>query len=98
MDLCEKVERRPGARIPMRWCEQTGIDWKGAREKAEATEEAAEPALTGTDSESEADTPDGTAIGTGEEASLGVSSSSGAGRRNNYIGWGPKASTKLSYF
>ena len=37
-----------------------------------------EPALTSSDSESEADTPDGTARGTGEEASLGVSGSSGA--------------------
>ena len=55
-----------------------GIDWKGAREKAEGTEEAAEPALTGIDLESEADTLDGTTRGTGEEASLGTSCSSGA--------------------
>ena len=78
LDLCEKAERRPGARVPMRWWEQIGIDWKGAREKAEATEEAAEPALTGMDLESKADTPDGNARGTGEEASLGASRSSGA--------------------
>ena len=59
-----------------------GIYWKGAREKAAVSEEAAEPALTGSgsglDSESEADTPDGTAISTGEEASPGASGSSGA--------------------
>ena len=59
------TERRPGARVPRRWWEQTGIDWKGAREKAEATEEAAELALTGTDLESEANIPDGTRRGTG---------------------------------
>ena len=33
--------------------------------------------MTGMDSESEADTPDGTARGTGEEAYLGASGSSG---------------------
>ena len=41
-------------------------------------EEAAELALTGSDLESEADTPYGTASGTGEEAYLGASGSSGA--------------------
>ena len=67
LDLCEKVERRPGAQVPILWWEQTGIDCKGDREKAEATEEATETALTltGTDLESEADTPDGTASGRG---------------------------------
>ena len=38
---------------------------EGAREKAAVTEEAAETALTGSASESEADTPDGTASSTG---------------------------------
>ena len=65
LDLCEKAEIRPGARVPRRWWEQTGIDWKGVREKAEATEEAADPELTGTDLYSKADTLDGTARGTG---------------------------------
>ena len=78
LDLCEGVVRRTGSQVPRRWWEQTGIDWKGDREKAEAREEAAGPALMGTDSESEADTPDGTARGRGEEASLGASGSSGA--------------------
>ena len=55
LDLCEKSVRRPGARVPRRWWEQTGINWKGARERAEAAEEAAKPALTDTNSESEAD-------------------------------------------
>ena len=44
---------------------------------------AAEPELTGSDSEPKADTPGGTAGGTGEEASLGAS---GAGRRINSSG------------
>ena len=75
--------RRPGAWVPRRWWEQTGIDWKASREKAAAkekdeAEKAVEPELTGSDSEPEADTPGGTASGTGEEASLGASGSSGA--------------------
>ena len=36
LDLCEKAKRRPGAQVPGRWWEQTGIDCKGARERAEA--------------------------------------------------------------
>ena len=40
--------------------------------------EAAEPDLTGSDSEPKTATPGGTARGTGEEASLGASGSSGA--------------------
>ena len=55
------------------------IDWKGARERVEAAE-AAEPGTKALmDSESEVDdTTDGTVRGTGEEASLGASGSSGA--------------------
>ena len=77
LDLCEKALRRSGARVPKRWWDQTGIYWKGDREKAEAAAVAAEPSLTDTDSESEEDahTTDGTARGTGEEASLGKSGS-----------------------
>ena len=101
LGLCEGGVIRPGARVPRRLWEQTGIDWKGAREKAAATEEkaaeAAEPELTGSESEPEADTPEGAVCGTGEEASLGTSGSSGAGRRINYIGREPKAST-LEFF
>ena len=83
MGLCEVTERRPGTRVPRRWWEQTGIDCKAAREKAAANEgdneaEAAEPDLTGSDSEPATATPGGTAGGTGEEASLGASGSSGA--------------------
>ena len=61
MDLCKGEVRRPGARVPNRWWEQTGIDWKGAREKAAATEgeavKAAEPELTGLDLDSKAGYP-----------------------------------------
>ena len=75
------AERRQGTRVPQRWWEQTGIDWKLDREKAAAQEgeNEAEPELTGSESDSEPETtPGGTAGGTGEEASLGSSGSSGA--------------------
>ena len=69
----------------MRWWEQTWIDWKADREAAaakngddEAEAEAAEADLTGSDSEPETATPGGTVGGTGEEACLGASGSSGA--------------------
>ena len=82
LGLCEGALILPGARVPRRWWEQTGIDWKVSREKASAMEEeaaeAAEPELTGSYSEPEADTLEGTVCGTGEEASLGASGSSGA--------------------
>ena len=48
-----------------------------AEKEEDEAEEAAEPELTGSKSEPEADTPEGTAGGTGEEASLGASGSSG---------------------
>ena len=87
LGLCEVAERRTGTRVLRRWREQTGIDWKAAREKAAAKdgdeeEEAAEPILMGSDSDSDsktkAATPGGVAGGTGEEESLGASGSSGA--------------------
>ena len=81
LDLCEKAIRWPSARVPRRWWEQTGIDWKGAREKAEAAAEAAKPgtkALKDSESEADANTTDGTVRGTGEEESLGASGSTGA--------------------
>ena len=80
LDLCEKAKRRPGARVPSRWWEQKGIDWKGDRERAEAAAESAEPGTKAlTYSESEADnTTDGNIRDMGEEASLGASGSSGA--------------------
>ena len=56
-----------------------GIDWKGAQERAAVA--VAEPGTEAfMDSESE-DEMDGAVGGTGEEASLGASGSSGAGRK-----------------
>ena len=81
LGLCEVAERRQGTRVPWRWWEQTGIDWKSAREKAAAQEgeNEAEPEFTGSESESEPETtPGGTAGSTGEKVSLGASGSSGA--------------------
>ena len=83
LGLCEVTERRRGTRVPRRWWEQRGIDWKAAREAAAAKNGdneavAEELELTGLDSEPETATPGGTAGGTGEEASLVASGSSGA--------------------
>ena len=83
LGLCEVTERRPGTRVPRRLWEQTGVYWKAAREAAAAKNRedeamAEEPELTGSDSEPETTAQGGTAGGTGEEASLGASGSSGA--------------------
>ena len=72
LDLCEQATRQPGARVSWWWWEQTGIDLKGAREKAAA---AAAEKETEADSESE-DEPEGSAGGRGEEESQGASGSS----------------------
>ena len=76
MDLCENSTWRPGARVARRWQEQKRIDWKGGQERAASA--AAEPGTEeDPDSESE-DAIDGAVGGTGDEASLGASGSSGA--------------------
>ena len=67
---------------------QTGIDWKAAREAAAAKNGddeamAEEPELTGSDSDAETTAQGGTDGGTGEEASLVASGSSGGGRRTD---------------
>ena len=85
LGLCDMAERRRGTRVPQRWWEQSGIDWRLAREKAAAAaaqaganEAASETPGSGLGLELDPDpTPGGTAGGTGEEASLGVSGSSG---------------------
>ena len=59
---------------------------------------AEEPELTGSDSDPKTATPGGTAGGTGEEAYLGVSGSSGAGRRIDLSGGDPKKHDQSSYF
>ena len=99
LGLCEVTEIRPGTRVPRRCWEQTGIYWKAAREKAAAKDgddevEVAEPDLTGLVSEPETATPGGTAGGTGDEAYLGASGSSGAGRSIDLSGRDPKSMTK----
>ena len=100
LGLCEVTERQPGTRVPRRWWEQTGIDWKAAREEAAAKNgddeaEEAEPDLTGSDSDPKTATPGGTAGGTGEEASLGASGSSGAEWRIDLSGREPKSTTNV---
>ena len=86
LGLCEVAQRRRGTRVPQRWWEQWVIDWRLAREKAAAAaaqaganEAATETPGSGSEAESDpAPMPGWTAGGTREEASLGVSRSSGA--------------------
>ena len=82
------AERQRGTRVPQRWWEQSGIDWRLAREKAAAAAAAARAGANeaafktpGSGSEAESDpapTPGWITGGTREEASLGVSGYSGA--------------------
>ena len=44
LGLCEVAERRRGTRVPQRLWEQSGIDWKMAREKGEREAATAEHA------------------------------------------------------
>ena len=79
--LCEGTERRGRTRVPQRWWEQTGIDWRLAREKNESEEVAVERTATETAGTTTA-TPEtelsDSGKGSGEEESLGASGSSGA--------------------
>ena len=88
LGLCEVAERRRGTRVPQRWWEQSGLDWKLAREKGErasataehagATAEEIETPGSGTRAVSETALTSGWNTGnTGEEASVGASGSSG---------------------
>ena len=83
--LCEGSERRGGTRVPQRWWEQKGIDWKLARERTENAETegtttetagAETTASAGAEATSESDT--GSEEGKEGEESLGASGSSGA--------------------
>ena len=80
--LCEGSERQGGTRVPQRWWEQTGIDWRLAREKNKRAEAAGERITTETAGTTTA-TPEtelsDSEKGSGEEASLGASGSSGSG-------------------
>ena len=75
LGLCEVTERRGGTRVPQRWWEQPGIDWKMSREQGERAAEAAGHA--GATAEKTTTGTPGSGKGTGEEASLGASGSSG---------------------
>ena len=59
---------------------------------------AEEPELTGSDSEPETTAQSGTADGTGEEASLGASGSSGAGQRTDPSGRDTKMHEQRTYY
>ena len=77
----EGTERQGGTRVPQRWWEQPGIDWRLAREKNERAEAAGETytkATAGTTMAATETETSGSEKGTGEEASLGASGSSGA--------------------
>ena len=84
--LCEGSEKRGGARVPQRWWEQKGIDWKLARERAkdaetEGTTNDTAGAETTAPAAAEATTAEsdtGSEEGTEGEESLGASGSSGA--------------------
>ena len=38
LDLCEGARQREGARVTLRWWEQSGIDWEKAKAKETETE------------------------------------------------------------
>ena len=82
--LYEGSERRGGARVPQRWWEQTGIDWKLARERREnaetegTTTDTAGTETTAPAAEATSDSDTGSGEGKEEEESLGASGSSGA--------------------
>ena len=79
--LCEGTERQGGTQVPQRWWEQTGIDWRLAREKNKISEAAGKRITTET-AETTTATPEtelsDSEKGSGEEESLGASGSSGA--------------------
>ena len=50
LDLCEGATQREGARVTLRWWDQTGIDWEKAKAREAETEPASE---SGTDMEGE---------------------------------------------
>ena len=33
LELCEEARAREGTRVPLRWWNQTGIDWEAAKER-----------------------------------------------------------------
>ena len=108
MGLCEVMERWPGTRVPRRWWEQTGIDWKATRAATEAAAEkngedavmAEEPELTRSYSELGKTTQGGTKGGAGEEASLNPAvpvERIGVGRRTDLSGEDTKSMNSVVY-
>ena len=53
LDLCEGARVREGARVPMRWWNQTGIDWETAKSKGGEETDSANGSGTKTDGEEE---------------------------------------------
>ena len=98
LGLCEVIERRPGTRVPRICWEHTGIDWKVARGEAAAKdgdneEEAAEPDLTGSESEPETATPGGPRAAPGRRRpweQVAPVEHSGSGRRIDLSSRDPK--------
>ena len=84
--LCEGSEQRGGTRVPRRWWEQTGIDWRLAQERSENADTEGEGTTTATagaettapEAEATSDSDTGSEEGKAEEESLGASGSSGA--------------------
>ena len=52
LDLCKGARQREGARVTLRWWEQSGIDWEKAKAKEPETETTSGSEL-GTDTEGE---------------------------------------------
>ena len=79
--LCEGTERRGGTWVPQIWWEQPRINWRLDRDQNERAETAGETytkATAGTTTATTETETSGPEKGTGEEASLGASGSSGA--------------------
>ena len=72
LDLCERANRRPGARVSRRWRKQSGIDLEGVKKRAA---EAATVLESESELELESDSNEDSG---GEEESRGASGSSGA--------------------
>ena len=52
LDICEGERQREGAKVTLRWWEQSGIDWEKAKAKVTETETTS-GSETGTDTEGE---------------------------------------------
>ena len=57
LDLCEGARAREGAKVPLRWWYQAGIDWEKAKAKGVETD-MTDGTETGTDTEGEEERED----------------------------------------